>query len=96
MGLVIHHRANAAAGLKRYNGRGIYSSIGRKALLIVLKKVPANTIENKKGPAGGKRKLTEHPPHPSSSSQQSLPKARKYYTLSTDKLVKKGEGINLG
>ena len=32
-------RANAAAGLKRYNGKGIFSSIGRKASLIGLKKV---------------------------------------------------------
>ena len=32
-------RANAAEGLKRYNGKGIFSSIGRKALLTGLRKV---------------------------------------------------------
>ena len=34
-----HSRANAAAGLKRYNGKGIFSSISRKALLTGLRKV---------------------------------------------------------
>ena len=46
MRLVIDSRASTLAGLKRYNGEGIFSSIGRKVLLSGLKKV-INTIENK-------------------------------------------------
>ena len=46
MRLVINSRAGAAAGLKRYNGEGIYSSIGRKVLLSGLKKV-VNSLETR-------------------------------------------------
>ena len=45
MRLVIDSRgSSAAAGLNRYNGRGIYSSIGRKVLLSGLRNV-TNTVE---------------------------------------------------
>ena len=45
MRLVINSRGSAAAaGLKRYNGEGIYSSIGRKVLLSGLRNV-TNTVE---------------------------------------------------
>ena len=45
MRLVIDSRgSSAAAGLNRYNGRGIYSTIGRKVLLSGLWNV-TNTVE---------------------------------------------------
>ena len=44
MRLVIDSRGSALAGLKRYKGEGIYSSIGRKVLLSGLRKV-INTLE---------------------------------------------------
>ena len=45
MRLVINSRGSAAAaGLQRYNGEGIYSSIGRKVLLSGLRNV-TNTVE---------------------------------------------------
>ena len=39
MRLVIHSQGAAEAGLRRYNGRGIFSSIGRKLFSFGLKKV---------------------------------------------------------
>ena len=44
MRLVIDSRGSALAGLKRYKGEGIYSSIGRKVLLSGLRQV-INTLE---------------------------------------------------
>ena len=44
MRLVLDSRGSAVAGLKRYKGEGIYSSIGRKVLLSGLQKV-INTLE---------------------------------------------------
>ena len=44
MRLVIHSQGAANAGLKRYNGRGIFSSIGRKLFSFGLKKV-INAVE---------------------------------------------------
>ena len=49
MRLVIHSEGAAKAGLKRYNGRGIFSSIGRKLFLSGLKKV-INAEEKKEYP----------------------------------------------
>ena len=127
MRLVIDSRASAVAGLKRYNGEGIFSSIGRKVLLSGLKKV-VNSIETKnrwqkiadvvvnghqrqgqntssssssdqvltstRKRGGVKRKsLEQH--SPLSSSQQSLPKARKYSNSTIDKLINSGAGIIL-
>ena len=39
MRLLINTKGAAEAGLKRYNGRGIFSSIGRKLILTGLKQV---------------------------------------------------------
>ena len=47
MRLVIHAQGAAEAGLRRYNGRGIFSSIGRKLFLFGLKKV-INDLEKPK------------------------------------------------
>ena len=44
MRLVIDRQGSSGAGLNRYNGRGIYSSIGRKVLLSGLRNV-TNTVE---------------------------------------------------
>ena len=44
MRLVIHSQGAAEAGLRRYNGRGIFSSIGRKLFSFGLKKV-INAVE---------------------------------------------------
>ena len=46
MRLVIDSRGSAVAGLKRYNGEGIFSSIGRKLFLSGLRKV-INAVEEK-------------------------------------------------
>jgi hypothetical protein len=46
MRLVLNSRAGAVAGLKRYKGEGIFSSIGRKVVLSGLKRI-ISTIENK-------------------------------------------------
>ena len=46
MRLVIDSRGSAVAGLKRYNGEGIFSSIGRKLFLSGLRKV-INAVEKK-------------------------------------------------
>ena len=46
MRLVINSRGSAVAGLKRYNGEGLFSSIGRKLFLSGLRKV-INTVEKK-------------------------------------------------
>ena len=44
MRLVIHSQGAAEAGFRRYNGRGIFSSIGRKLFSFGLKKV-INAVE---------------------------------------------------
>ena len=44
MRLVIHSQGAAEAGLRRYNGQGIFSSIGRKLFSFGLKKV-INAVE---------------------------------------------------
>ena len=44
MRLIINSRGNSVAGLKRYNGEGIFSSIGRKLFLSGLKRV-LNSLE---------------------------------------------------
>ena len=46
MRLVIHSQGAAGAGLRRYNGKGIFSSIGRKLFSFGLKKV-INAMERK-------------------------------------------------
>ena len=44
MRLVINRQGNSGAGLNRYKGTGIYSSIGRKVLLSGLRNV-TNAVE---------------------------------------------------
>ena len=49
MRLVIHSQGAAEAGLRRYNGRGIFSLIGRKLFSFGLKKV-INAVEKENHP----------------------------------------------
>lgn len=46
MRLVIHSQGAAEGGLRRYNGRGIFSAIGRKLFSFGLKEV-INAVEKK-------------------------------------------------
>ena len=102
MRLLINTKGAAEAGLKRYNGRGIFSSIGRKLILSGLKKV-INAEERKQYPqkfvdavVNGpqkrvKRKLTTTTTTPSAT----LTKVRKYSTNTTNQLINTGSGIVL-
>ena len=109
MRLVIHSQGAANAGLKRYNGRGIFSSIGRKLFSFGLKKV-INAVEkeNKQqmiakalvnGPPLSKKK--EKVPEQQGKKRKqkliSLPssKVRKYSENSTNQLINRGSGIVL-
>ena len=103
MRLLINTKGAAEAGLKRYNGRGIFSSIGRKLILSGLKKV-INAEERKQYPqkfvdavVNGpqkrvKRKLTTTTTTPPSATPT---KVRKYSTNTTNQLINTGSGIVL-
>ena len=81
--LIIDSRpqANAAAGLKRYNGKGIFASIGRKTLLAGLKKV-----ESVSDDGGGL--VAKRDPFPNNTHSESIGKqADETFDL------KEGEGI---
>ena len=110
MRLLIDSRGSAVAGLKRYKGEGIYSSIGRKVLLSGLRKV-INTL-GKENPAqkiadvvvngrrdNTKKKVVGIPQagvkRKSSLSQPQLFKARKYSNSTTDKLINSSGGSGI-
>ena len=101
MRLLINTKGAAEAGLKRYNGRGIFSSIGRKLIISGLKKV-INAEERKQHPqkfvdaiVNGpqakkrvKRKLI-------TTASTTPTKVRKYSTNTANQLINTGSGIVL-
>ena len=105
MRLVINSRGSAAdAGLKRYNGEGIYSSIGRKVLLSGLRNV-TNTVEKtnrsqliadavKNGARRDTVKKARGGKRKSSLASEQLErvKARKYSKSTIDKLINNSVG----
>ena len=110
MRLVINSRGSAVAGLKRYNGEGIFSSIGRKLFLSGLRKVIkavekenhsqkiADVVVN--GRQGNSKKKVVGIPQAgvkrkSSLSQPQLFKARKYSNSTTDKLINSSGGSGI-
>ena len=110
MRLVINSRGSAVAGLKRYNGEGIFSSIGRKLFLSGLRKVIntvekknhlqkiADTVVNGRRGSSQKKAISQAGVKRKSSIPQSQTlKKRKYSNSTTDKLVNRtaGSGIIL-
>ena len=110
MRLVIDSRGSAVAGLKRYNGEGIFSSIGRKLFLSGLRKV-INAVEKENQSQkiadvvvngrrdNSKKKVTSTPQagvkRKSSLSQPQPLKARKYSNSTTDKLINRSGGSGI-
>ena len=102
MRLLINRTGAAEAGLKRYNGRGIFSSIGRKLILSGLKKV-INAEERKQYPhkfvdavVNGPRKRVKRKLTTTSTTASTTPKkVRKYSTNTTNQLINTGSGIVL-
>lgn len=111
MRLVIDSRGSAVAGLKRYNGEGIFSSIGRKLFLSGLRKV-INAVEEKNHSqkivdvvVNGRRDSSKKKvvgisqagvKRKSSTTQsQSLKKARRYSNSTTDKLINSSGGSGI-
>ena len=111
MRLVINSRGSAVAGLKRYNGEGIFSSIGRKLFLSGLRKVIkavekenhsqkiADVVVNGRRDNTSKKKVVSIPQagvkRKSSLSQPQLLKARKYSNSTTDKLINSSAGSGI-
>ena len=74
MRLVIHSQGAAEAGLRRYNGQGIFSSIGRKLFSFGLKKV-INAVEKE----NRQQKIADalvNGLHPTSKKKEKLVKAQ--------------------
>ena len=110
MRLVINSRGSAVAGLKRYNGEGIFSSIGRKLFLSGLRKVIkavekenhsqkiADVVVNGRRD-NTKKKVVGVPQagvkRKSSLSHPQLSKARKYSNSTTDKLINSSGGSGI-
>ena len=102
MRLLINTKGAAEAGLKRYNGRGIFSSIGRKLILSGLKKV-INAEERKQYPqkfvdavVNGPQKRVKRKLTTTSTTASTTPKkVRKYSTNTTNQLINTGSGIVL-
>ena len=110
MRLVINSRGSTVAGLKRYNGEGIFSSIGRKLFLSGLRKVIkavekenhsqkiADVVVNGRRD-NTKKKVVGVPQaglkRKSSLSQPQLFKARKYSNSTTDKLINSSAGSGI-
>ena len=111
MRLVIDSRGSAVAGLKRYNGEGIFSSIGRKLFLSGLRKV-INAVEEKNHSqkivdvvVNGRRDSSKKKvvgisqagvKRKSSTTQsQSLKKERRYSNSTTDKLINSSGGSGI-
>ncbi len=105
MRLLINAKGAAEAGLKRYNGRGIFSSIGRKLILTGLKQVikaeerkdyPQKFVDGVvNGPPQRKRVKRKLPPTTTKATSAPTLKARKYSTNTTDQLINSGSGIVL-
>ena len=74
MRLVIHSQGAANAGLKRYNGRGIFSSIGRKLFSFGLKKV-INAVEKENKQQMIAKALVNGPPL--SKKKEKVPEQQK-------------------
>ena len=103
MRLLINTKGAAEAGLKRYNGRGIFSSIGRKLFLSGLKKV-INAEEKKEYPqkfvdAVVNRRAVKRKLPPTATTKATLlspsSKVRKYSTNTVNHLINRGSGIVL-
>ena len=102
MRLLINRTGAAEAGLKRYNGKGIFSSIGRKLILSGLKKV-INAEERKQYPqkfvdavVNGPQKRVKRKLTTTSTTASATPKkVRKYSTKTTNQLINTGSGIVL-
>ncbi len=102
MRLLINRTGAAEAGLKRYNGKGIFSSIGRKLILSGLKKV-INAEERKQYPqkfvdavVNGPQKRVKRKLTTTSTTASTTPKkVRKYSTNTTNQLINTGSGIVL-
>ena len=109
MRLVIDSRGSAVAGLKRYKGEGIYSSIGRKVLLSGLRNV-TNAVEKANrsqliadAVANGHRHEEAVKKASGSKRKSSIPpehpqtaKARKYSKSTVDKLINSSVGGGSG
>ena len=99
MRLIINSRGSSVAGLKRYNGEGMFSSIGRKLFLSGLKRVLnslekanhsqkiADAVVNGRQEVSDKKKVVTIPQvgvkRKSSVVSQLQPKAAKKYSNST-------------
>ena len=104
MRLVIHTKGAAKAGLKRYNGGGIYYLIGRKNQFSRFKKAInrdekkhypqkfVDTIVN--GPLQNKKVKKRKLPPPLKKEPFS-PKAKKFSANTTNRLINSGFGIVL-
>ena len=109
MRLVIHSQGAAEAGLRRYNGRGIFSSIGRKLFSFGLKEVInavekenheqtiADAIVNTSRPEKKEKgtKLQGKKVKRKLTPKASLPssKVRKYSENTINQLINRGSGI---
>ena len=104
MRLVINRQGSSGAGLNRYKGAGIYSSIGRKVLLSGLRNV-TNTVEKANrsqliadAVVNGHRheavKKASGSKRKSSipSEHPQIAKARKYSKSTVDKLINSSVG----
>ena len=93
MRLVIHSQGAAHAGLRRYNGQGIFSSIGRKLFSFGLKKVINAVQKDNKNQKIAKTVLSEppliHQNKEKGAKQQRKNRKRKLSPLSTAPLPKK-------
>ena len=102
MRLLINTKGAAEAGLKRYNGRGIFSSIGRKLILSGLKKV-INAEERKQYPQKFVDAIVNGPPAKkrvkrkliTTAASTTPTKVRKYSTNTANQLINTGSGIVL-
>ena len=101
MRLLINRTGAAEAGLKRYNGRGIFNSIGRKLILSGLKKV-INDEERKHYPqkfvdtvVNGPQKRVKRKLPTTTTVSTTPTKVRKYSTNTTNQLINTGSGIVL-
>ncbi len=102
MRLLINAKGAAEAGLKRYNGRGIFSSIKRKLILTGSKQV-IKVEERKDYPQKFVNAVVNGPLQRKKVKRKLIPttttsptsKAKKYSTNITDQLINSGSGIVL-
>jgi hypothetical protein len=101
MRLVLQREGAAEAGLKRYDGRGVLSSIGRKILLSGLKRV-TKAEERKEYPhkfvdfvVNGSRKRKKVVKPKTIEEKSSLHSSKKYSPNITNQLINSGSGIVL-